>query len=65
MWAYFLKGPIWKNSQLVKHWSFEMAANPTYNPKVSVIDESGTRLKNQRSDSFKLDLSAQHLAKHT
>lgn len=51
-----LLGPSWKYSKLVKYWCFGMAANQTYNPKASALDELGMRLIDQLSHN--LDLSA-------
>lgn len=51
-----LLGPSWKYSKLVKYWCFGMAANQTYNPKASALNELGMRLIDQLSHN--LDLSA-------
>ena len=41
---------IESHSQLVKYWCFGMATDPTCNPKVSVFDHLGMRLKIYKLD---------------
>ena len=53
LWIRRLKGPICKDSQLVKYWWVTMVTDRTYNPKASIMDKVEMRVKNQLS--HKLD----------
>lgn len=44
-----LKGLISKNAKLIKYWRFAMSADQTHNPKTSLFDKLGLRLRSQLS----------------